>query len=169
MAANLNDLPELMDQLFGAGQGKGANGVNYNFAGGRSAFAVAHKRAQKSGQTVGQELALMVAEQQLDAAAKGAKVRAPAFAKTLAARFAAATLRQPAFFASGHRQDRQGARRRGRPVQGGRHGQEQARGQRRKRASPAPAFAQPSGLRRLRAPRREATPATSCGWTSSPS
>ena len=86
--ASLDNLPALVDQLYGAGQGLGAQGVNYNIAGGKKAFAVAAERAKISGQTVGQELALMEAEKQAKGAAAGAKVRVPcAFPKTLAVVF----------------------------------------------------------------------------------
>ena len=60
MIASLEHLDVLLDAMFGAGQGRGAKGVIYNFAGGKAGIMKAAAAAKKSGLTVGQELAKMV-------------------------------------------------------------------------------------------------------------
>ena len=62
LAAILERLDELLEQMFGPGQGLGAKGIAYGFAGGKAGIINAAEHAKISKLTVGQELALMVAE-----------------------------------------------------------------------------------------------------------
>ena len=71
----MEHLDETLDAMFGAGQGRGAKGLVYNFAGGKAGIMKAAAAAKKSGLTVGQELRLMTVETNAKGGAVGGSVR----------------------------------------------------------------------------------------------